>query len=154
MRCSRSHGHRLIAWLASAFAVSILGSGCGDGITRLPVSGKITFNNEPFTAETTRILFKPDKSKGNNSSLEPVGEVDEEGIYTLTTKGKAGAPPGCYKVIVTAHDSDFRRAGTVPSRPVPKSLLPAKYGSASTTDLAVEVVASPAQGHYDLKLSE
>ena len=46
--------------------------------------------------------FKPDRSKGNQTPFEPVGVVDEQGIYTVTTKGKDGAPPGWYKVLVSA----------------------------------------------------
>jgi hypothetical protein len=116
------------------------------------VSGKITVNKEPFTAETTRVLFKPDKSKGNNSPAEPTGQVDQDGIYRLTTNGKDGAPPGWYKVVVSAHDNTPDPSTPRTKVPIPKSLLPAKYGSASTTDLAVEVVDNPAAGHYDLHL--
>jgi hypothetical protein len=131
----------------------VLGIGCGDGAIRYPVTGKITFNNEPFTAETTRVLFKPDKAKGNDSVLEPVGKIDETGSYVLTTNGKAGAPAGWYRVVVSAHD-DTVDPGRPPTRlPVPKSVLPARYGLASSTDLVIEVVANPEPGHYDLKLS-
>jgi hypothetical protein len=140
--------------MAIALLVSSLGLGCGDGITRLPVTGKITLNNAPFTAETTRVLFMPDKSRGNDSAFEPMGEVDQDGVYVLTTKGRNGAPPGWYKVVVTAHDNQVELAGVRKDRPVPKSLLPVKYGTASTTDLAIEVVENPDPGHYDLKLSK
>jgi hypothetical protein len=39
------------------------------------------------------------------------------------------------------------------SRPVAKSLLPARYGQPPTTPLAVEVVAEPEEGAYDLDLT-
>ena len=76
------------------------------------------------------------------------------GKYTLVTNGRKGAPPGWYKVAVTATapaELDTKRGPS--HHPVPKSLLPAKYGQAKTTDLLIEVVEHPAPGAYDLKLS-
>jgi hypothetical protein len=129
-------------------------AGCADVRTE-PVSGKITYNNEPLTAQSTIILFKPDRSKGNESPLEPIGTVDGSGNYTVKTNGRAGAPPGWYKVVVTAtKGTPEHPKGTSAHRPVAESLLPAKYGLETSTDLAVEVVASPASGAYDLKLNQ
>jgi len=142
--------------LTAALLAALPSAGCGDGITRYPVSGHITLNGQPFIHETTAVLFKPDKSKGNNSALEPVGKADDDGIYSVTTNGRSGAPPGWYKVVVTAHDGKWF-ASTEKGhdrRPAVGSLLPQKYGLASTTDLAVEVVADPVPGAYDLKLSK
>ncbi len=136
----------------------LLPPGCGDasGVgTTYPVSGKITFNGEPFNAETTSVLFKPDAARGNTSHFEPVGTVDRDGGYALVTRGKDGAPPGWYKVVVTAFDGSPQHPGGPrhAKRPVAHSLLPARYGQAQTTTLAVEVVANPARGAYDLKLA-
>ena len=142
--------------LFAALLIPFLELGCGDssGVGQtFPVSGKITFKNEPWNAETTVILFKPDRSKGNQSPYEPVGTVDEHGVYTMTTKGKKGAPPGWYKVLVTAA-GDYQEHPKAKNRhPGPRSILPAKYGRDGTSDLAVEVVEHPAADAYDLKLS-
>jgi hypothetical protein len=80
--------------------------------------------------------------------------VNDQGNYTLLTRGKRGAPPGWYKVLVTA---------TEPSRdnsPRPghkrgggQSLLPPRYGQAATTTVSIEVVESPPSGAYDIKLT-
>jgi hypothetical protein len=130
--------------------------GCGDssGVGKtFPVSGRITFKDQPWVAETTMIVLKPDRSKGNKTPFEPLGVVDEQGIYTVTTKGKDGAPPGWYKVLVTAA-GDYQEHPKAKNRhPGPRSLLPAKYGQEKTSDLAVEVVERPAPNAYDLKLS-
>jgi hypothetical protein len=136
-----------------------LATGCSDasGVgPTFPVVGKMTFNNTPWTAKNTVILCKPDGAKGNKSPFEPSGTVDAEGNYTLTTKGKNGAPPGWYKVVVTAHEEEapVHPKGPQSKRPVSKSLLPARYGQAQTTDLSIEVVERPAPGAYDLKLSK
>ena len=133
--------------------------GCGDssgvGVT-FPVSGKVTFNNEPLTAKTTMVLFKPDASKGNTSLFEPAGTVDAGGNYKLTTQGKNGAPPGWYQVVVTAREdaAPVHPKGPKQHRPVAKSLLPSKYGQPKTSGLAIEVVEKPDPGAYDLKLSK
>jgi hypothetical protein len=152
-------------WVCLAMGRSLLGAalalcaaaGCNDaaGIGKTyPVSGTVTVKNEPLTAQTTMILFKPDAAKGNTSAFEPAGTVNKEGKYTLITKGRKGAPPGWYLVTVTATaPAELDTKHGPAHHPVPRSLVPAKYGQAKTTDLSVEVVEKPAPGAYDLKLS-
>jgi hypothetical protein len=132
-----------------------LAGGCGGpGVTTHPVRGKITVAGAPLKAKSTVILFKPDAAKGNTSPFEPAGTVNAAGRYVVSTQGKKGAPLGWYKVVVTATGpprptkEDVRR-----HHPMPVSLVAAKYGQVQTTDLAVEVVAHPAEGAYDLKLT-
>jgi hypothetical protein len=134
----------------------LLALGCGDGSSQtVPVNGTITFGGTPVTAASTIVLFKPDKSKGNESTFEPVGTVDAEGNYELTTEGRKGAPPGWYRVVVTAHDQNIQLTTKKRvQRPTPKGLLPARYGSFKTTNLLVQVVEEPATGAYDLKLTK
>jgi hypothetical protein len=134
----------LSAWPSSktvlvlgALSLAIGASGCADtsGVgPTFPVSGKATFNNTPLTAKSTVIVFKPDASRGNTSSFEPTGTVDTDGTYMLKTQGRSGAPPGWYKVIVTAREETEPTHPKSPKqhRPVAKSLLPAKYGRAET----------------------
>jgi hypothetical protein len=111
--------------------------------------------NEPLVAKNTIVLFKPDASKGNTSPFEPTGTVDASGTYTLRTEGKTGAPPGWYKVVVTARgDAPVAHPkGQQNHRPVSTSLVPAKYGEVRTTDLVIEVVEHPSTSAYDLKLT-
>jgi hypothetical protein len=147
-----------LAWLASAIVALMTVSGCGDALgvgTTFPVSGAITINGQPLIAETTMVLFKPDTARGNQSRFDPAGALDAQGHYTVTTAGKTGAPPGWYKVVVTATTSE---PGVTPGKgrghPRPRSLISAKYGQAKTTSLTVEVVESPGPGAYDLKLTQ
>lgn len=146
---------RLISALLAALAASGCSDASGVGQT-FPVAGKATIDNQPLTARTTIVLFKPDAAKGNTSPFEPSGTVDGDGNYTLTTKGKKGAPPGWYKVVVTAREEEAPVHPKAPKqhRPVARSLLPAKYGQAETSGLSIEVVENPAPGAYDLKLSK
>ena len=82
---------------AAVVLCALLASGCGDdsGVgTVYPVRGKLLLNNEPFTASTTVIVFKPNAARGNKTAFEPAGKLDEDGNYTLLTKNRSGAPPG------------------------------------------------------------
>jgi hypothetical protein len=145
-------------WLRLASLLPVtLALGCGQseiGPT-YPVRGTLRLNGTPLTAKSTTILFKPDVSRGNNSTYVPSGTVDDAGRYRLTTRGVAGAPPGWYKVIVTAFSATREHPESTRRRQLQvASLLPPKYGQADTTPLAVEVVANPPPGAYDLKLSK
>jgi len=142
---------------ATALLFVFLAAGCGDssGVGRtLPVAGKITLDDKPVTATSTIVLLKPDTARGNTSPFEPTGTVDSEGNYRIFTKGKNGAPPGWYKVIVTATEPRAaEETGPLNHRPGPRSLLPAQYGQAATTTVAFEVVENPASDAYNVKLT-
>jgi hypothetical protein len=148
---------RRLFLLISVSVAGIPALGCGDssGVgPTFPVAGKVTLNDAPVTAKTTIVLFKPDASKGNASPFQPTGTVDADGVYTLKTEGKKGAPPGWYKVVVTAReDSPTVHPNNPKDHPASKSLVPAKYGDATTSPFSVEVVEKPQPGAYDLKLS-
>jgi len=135
--------------------VLVFVTGCGDsGPTFYPVTGRITFDDQPMVRQTTTVVLKPVAPAPDHIGPEPVGKVDFEGNYTIFTGGRQGAPPGLYKVVVTAHDEHIDLKQPRPKRPIPNSLLPAKYASAQTTDLTIEVVETPPPGAYDLKLKK
>jgi hypothetical protein len=153
------HGRASTGRLVRASApllLALAAAGCGDGSgvgRTLPVNGTITLDDKPLTAASTVVLFKPDKAKGNLSTFEPTGTVDEQGHYRLVTGGKKGAPPGWYKVCVTATAGPTQGGGGRAHRPAARSLVPSRYGQAATTPVAVEVVEDPPPGAYDLKLT-
>ncbi len=136
-------------------SLSTAGCGSSEFDEIYPVVGSITFEGEPLVEESTTVLFQPDAARGNDGSFVAVGTVDRDGKYTMRTNGVNGACPGWYKIVVTAL-AETPQHPTSPKeskhRPVAKSLLPARYGQAQTTPLAVEVVAEPAEGAYDLDL--
>jgi hypothetical protein len=154
---------RVSALLGTAL-VALASCGCGDrsgvGLT-YAVHGKVTLDGKPFNASTTVILFKPDAARGNENQFSPAGGVNQEGDYMLSTKGKKGAPPGWYRVIVTAHEGAVEHPkqaqggayGAHPRRPTARALLPAKYGREESSELLIEVVENPAPGAYDLLLT-
>ncbi len=151
-----SHVAPLLPALVLPFA--LLASGCGDGGVGKThrVDGKVTLNGEPLVSKTGVVLFEPDTAKGNTTPFQPVGSLDSGGNYTLYTKTQRGAPPGWYKVIVTATESGSPAVAKQArrERPLPVSLVPAKYGLAKSTPLSVEVVEGPASGAYDLVLGK
>jgi len=139
--------------------LGLLAFGCGgSGPRTVPVSGKIFKGDKPLTkgAEkmTVTIQLIPDKTKGNNSTIQPIGIYAEDGTYTVFTSerpgapGKPGAPPGAYRVVLKV---------SVPADPqneysALRSLTDKSYEGPVSTPLAYEVVEKPAEGAYDLKL--
>jgi hypothetical protein len=130
------------ARLSGALGVLVLAlSGCGGVGTLYPVSGKVTVDGKPL--QDAQLSFVPDKEQGNQTPATPFGKV-KDGNYSLTTKDKAGAPAGRYKVMVMTR---------YPGGPEKPAELPRRYTDPGKSGLAVEVVPSPAPGAYDLKLT-
>ena len=135
-------------------AAAGLGTGCASSAERLvSVSGTVTVEGEPLTVGW--VTFYPDEEKGNTNSSLPFAQITASGTYELTTNGRAGAPPGAYKVVVAAtHDA-------IPVKPPrgsdgkpwqPKWLTHEKYTAPATTDLRIEVVDKSSSGQYNLRL--
>ncbi len=123
-------------------------SGCGDGAGKLvPVSGKVTVNGKAATSGW--VTLKADKSKGNTFTGEPIGEINSQGEYTVQTNGKAGAPLGSYKILVSLSGAITEDNTKVKSQPHSNPT----YLNADITPLKFDVVEKPAEGAYDLKLS-
>jgi hypothetical protein len=137
--------------LLSILCCCTLSAGCGqdDGIGKLyPVSGRILVDGRPLTGVAQgSVSFRGDPLKGNETLHQPTGPIDAEGRFELVTAGKKGAPPGWYKVVVTAYANKLEEG---PVRP--RLLLVEKYYHPKKTDLSVEVVADPAPGAYDLNV--
>lgn len=128
------------------FAVSVIGCESDPVGRTVPVQGGVTVDGQPL--KTGSVAFWPDAEKGNQFPLEAAGQIAEDGTYKVLTRGKPGAPPGAYRVTVTAQ---------VPSDPKdeyskPKHLVPAAYRTKETTPLRLEVVDNPAPGAYDLSV--
>lgn len=125
-------------------------SGCGDkSITVLiPVRGKVTLNGAPLG--TGSVTFTPDAAKGNTTPHIPVGTLDAEGNYSLQSAGKEGAPPGWYKVTVTAQEPIDPKNPYAP----PKHLINAKYSDPNSSGLTLEIVKNAPAGAYDVQVAK
>jgi hypothetical protein len=128
--------------------VGLSGCGTGGGEKLTPVVGKVTVDGKPLT--TGAVTFHPDAAKGNSTPHIPVGTLDAQGNYKLMSATKEGAPPGWYKVTVSAQEPIDPKNPYAP----PKHLINPKFSDASTSGLEVEVVANPSAEAYDLKLAK
>ncbi len=124
-------------------AILTCATGCsGNGEVPLyPVEGKVIVDKVPLTAGIVGLI--PDEEKGNTSKLQSWGNLDEKGIYTVSTKGRPGAPLGWYKVVVNVNTPPED-----PRIPLPN----AQYKTVATTDQRVEVTEEPMPGAYDFHL--
>lgn len=146
-------------WLCLACALGLVTlAGCGKGSAKLvPVTGKVTVGNKPLPGGG--VTFWPDGKAVTADAPAPIGTVDTDGNYKLTTAGKPGAPLGKYKVTVssgtaTGEAADpMKSVSGVPGKgPAAPLKLNPKYEDKTATDLSVEVVDKPAAGAYDLNL--
>jgi hypothetical protein len=120
-------------------------SACGsDSVGRTyPVKGKVTLKGNALTRGS--VGFFPDKAKGNQSPYDCSGQIGADGSYEMFTAGKAGVPPGHYKVTVVALN-EF--SNTEPEKA--RSLVPPEYTSPKTTPFSFEVIENPDPNRYDL----
>ncbi|MGL4555722.1 MAG: carboxypeptidase-like regulatory domain-containing protein [Gemmataceae bacterium] len=124
-------------------AVALVGLGCGDGLTRVSVQGKVTDKaGEPVGQATVSFLPAGD-TKGEGG----IGTTDAQGNFTLvgSREGARGVVPGPYKVRVTRYID--RDGSVLPSdakqadHPHAVESVPAPY-SAPDSPLAVTVPPS------------
>jgi hypothetical protein len=142
--------NRLFVLPRVALIVVSLCAGCGDqGIKLYKVTGTVTVDGEPLSS--AGVAFHPDATQGNQLDLLPAATTDADGKYELITTARKGAPLGWYKVVV------------VPYRPAPGRGQPragkrppfhTRYSNVETSNLQIEVTASPAPNAYDLHLSK
>jgi hypothetical protein len=131
------------AILAAVMLLSL--NGCsGDSPAGIyPVRGRVLFNGKP--PANALVTFHPSGDAGPQA-LRPVGKVDEQGNFTLTSiKQGDGAPAGEYQVTVIWYLARRTRPGSDDT--VTANYLPAKYANAGTSHLTATVTP----GSNDLK---
>ena len=117
--------------------------GCAeDGPKLLPVKGKVTFDGK--LAEEGGVSF-------HQGMQQLVGAILPDGSYSIMFNRESGAPLGKYKVTVaitkTPKDAQGNPAG------LPSTISGKKYLNVATTPLEIDVVESPDEGAYDLKVT-
>lgn len=146
----------LRGWVSVALAVGLLTiTGCwGKGEVKgrpkvYPISGKVLYKGEPVTgADITFICEEKERSA--------FGRTDSQGRFKLTTFApNDGAVEGKHVVTVVKVEQaevvaqpsiedpayDPEAVNRAAAAPPPKTLVPAKYGNAKTSDLFVVVTA-------------
>ena len=129
-------------------AVLLWVAGCGpSGPAVEPVSGTVKFaDGSPLTQG--KIVFAP-VAGGDVVDVSPMGQVKEDGSYTLLTGEFEGAPAGTYKVYFlgaesggyVAQDDSGEDDETVTDADYSggELLIHSKYLNPTTTDIEVEV---------------
>jgi hypothetical protein len=143
---------RFVVW--SAVCVSLLGCGKGGGL--VPVTGKVTYKDQPVAGAT--VTFVPE------GGTPAIGVTDANGVYTLNTQGLPGTVKGNHKVGITKVASaaealsptpgDMKKMQTGPKTPDPKSEIPAKYAAPQASGLTVVVSGDKAKDVFDLQLKD
>ena len=135
-----------LSWLAlAAFA-----AGCGSGERLYPVTGKVTYKNQPVTAGT--VMFCP-----TEDGRATVGRINGDGTFELA------AIAGEHRVAVDARQNEFRgkpeSAYTMeelerfsPSEGKVVWLVPERYSHQTTTTLTARV--EPGDNKIDLEIKE
>ncbi len=72
-------------------------SGCDSGPKLVPVTGTVTIDGKPL--DGANIAFAPEP--GNEYPAQGTDVTSAEGNYKLSTNGRAGLPPGKYKVAIS-----------------------------------------------------
>jgi len=126
--------------------VSVFALGCGSkGIRTDVVTGKVTFNGEPF--EGAAVRFSPVADGAGNIAY---GSTDKDGVYKLQTllgDPDAGTTPGEYVVTVSKGFSvGTGRFETTPEGEryeimEPLEMVPAVYSDKTKSQLRFTVVA-------------
>jgi hypothetical protein len=122
------------AWGAAALA-SCAGRWGGSYV---PVRGKVTLGDRPLVGGTVTFVLLD----GDAKAPRPEGDIDSQGLYSLKTAGKEGAPPGKYRAILTTSGEDKRQ----------DTLFDPRYSHEERSPLEIEVREDAPAGQYDLKL--
>lgn len=140
-------------------------TGCGGSGPKLAkVTGKVTLKGQPIKG--ANVQFQPE-----NGPMA-IGITDDQGSFTLTTNGRAGAPVGLCKVSVskpaaaptssmpanpTPEDmakmaSAAAKGGGLKRTEPPKSEVPEKYGDPSQSGLTADVSSNAADNNFEFTL--
>src|SRR5262249_52126433 len=144
-RCAVSHSAtteesmRRLPLLVSALLFPVT-AGCGDGLKRVPVRGKITARGQPLDNAVIQFLpGGPTKGEGG------IGVSDGDGHFTLTGSraGASGVVPGEYRVRVSrfvgADGKPLPPEAKQAENPGARESVPPPYSSAEGTTLTVTV---------------
>ncbi len=145
--CSRLSRLVRASTVACGCALLLVGCTRNNGYTGklVPVQGKITMTDGKPLSGGHVAFVRIDQDPDTSAPAAPIGEIGgpigEDGAYTLFTQGKAGAPPGKYRVAL--------RPGR--DRKTWLAVSP-QYLSPKKSPLEIEVVENKPAGGYDLKV--
>ncbi len=125
-------------------------AGCGDGIKRVPVQGRVTAKGEPL--DGTLVQFVPAGATKGEGGL---GYSDKDGNYSLSgLRGAKGIVAGDYKVrlirLVGPDGAPLPADADPVDTPGSKESLPRQYTAVEATPLKATVGETGATVNIDL----
>jgi hypothetical protein len=126
-----------VVFVSSVLMLTALCPACSSGRKPVhPVRGQVLVKGRP--AARAQITFHP-VNDPSPEAVHPVGAVDENGHFTLTSyKQGDGAPPGEYRVTVQWFLAT-RTRGASGDDFVTVNYLPARYGRAENSGLRATI---------------
>jgi len=122
----------LVLFVAIVAGISLTGCGDKDPFNRQAVSGTVTMDGKPIPLGN--IEFVPSEKQSTSLTLEI-----KDGKFAADKKN--GLAPGKYVVRIQGFDGPMPLSGDVPGEtkgPLPKSIVPDKYGSRSTETAVIK----------------
>lgn len=143
---------------ASILVIPVLCLGCSRSSEPdlVPVKGKVLYQGKPVPNAT--VMFVP-----KNAGLA-MGTTNDQGEFTLATKGRTGAVPGDHRVAVSAMEVSPKSAAPEIGSPEylkmmspgaskpPKSLIPEKFGKVETSGLTQKIDADASKNDLTVDL--
>ncbi|MCI0359914.1 MAG: carboxypeptidase-like regulatory domain-containing protein [Planctomycetaceae bacterium] len=135
----------MIRFLTATFVaslVTLLATGCGDGLTLLPAAGLVTYQGKPV--EGASVVFVPD------SGIPGTGTTDAAGKFAMQTNGKPGVLAGKHKVTISKASAP---AG-LPANPTPEDMMKmASAGKMSQSKSEIPTKYAVVQGGLTAEVS-
>jgi hypothetical protein len=131
MSCFRAGPLSLYAFMA-IFLV-----GCGGSSKLNPVKGVVLLKGQPLSGATVTLV-----SAGADSATKdfPTGTTKEDGTFSVSTGGVAGAPAGSYKVTIAAmQPSADKGEGMAVGGLQLEDRLKGAYSNPSASTISIEV---------------
>jgi hypothetical protein len=115
-------------------------AGCGsDRPKTIPISGHVTFNNQP-PGEGGELYFTPTKAADGYNKRPANGAFGPDGKYrVMSWAPDDGLVPGHYTVSVVPRD-------------LAKTAIPTKYHQSGTSGLEVDVPADESEIEYNIEV--
>jgi hypothetical protein len=130
---------RFAVFLCAWGLVALPGCGAGPAVGPcVPVRGKVTLGGKPLVGGSVTLI--PLEGEGNRP--RPEGTIDTQGMYSVRTAGKEGAPPGKYRATLTTGGEDKAQ----------EALFDPRYSHWEKSPLIIQVSENPPAGAYDLPL--
>jgi hypothetical protein len=140
---------RRIALLFTAALPLMAGCGGAKDVDLVAAKGKVLYQGKPVAKAT--VLFVP------KSGPLATATTNDQGEFTLATKGRAGAVPGEHRVAVTALDvpastpsapvevgsPEYLKMTQAPPPKAPKWIVPEKFSKADSSGLTQTIDADP-----------